>query len=81
MVTETFTNKHEIKNPSPHYDCLQINYYLATCYFAQQQINPYLPAIFPVANYTPLFHHATNFNEINNYYYYYTYKYDQPIAI
>ena len=23
MVTETFTNKNEIKNPSPHYNCLQ----------------------------------------------------------
>ena len=22
MVTETFINKHEIKNPSPHYNCL-----------------------------------------------------------
>ena len=22
MVTETFANKHEIKNPSPHYNCL-----------------------------------------------------------
>ena len=22
MVTETFTNKNEIKNPSPHYNCL-----------------------------------------------------------
>ena len=22
MVTETFTNKHEIKNPGPHYNCL-----------------------------------------------------------
>ena len=21
MVTETFTNKNEIKNPSPHYNC------------------------------------------------------------
>ena len=27
MVTETFTNKNEIKNPSPHFNCL---YYLYT---------------------------------------------------
>ena len=25
MVTETFTNKNEIKNPSPHYNCLHSN--------------------------------------------------------
>ena len=25
MVTETFTNKNEIKNPSPHYNCLDID--------------------------------------------------------
>ena len=26
MVTETFTNKNEIKNPSPHYNCLLTDY-------------------------------------------------------
>ena len=28
MVTETFTNKHEIKNPSPHYNCLHLRTHL-----------------------------------------------------